>query len=330
MPLLRPLLLCALAVVALAAADLREEATLTKADGASQQIWVILETLDDVEFSLTSDAPASSKLKRAQVLSLRYGPAPDNDYNTGEGELGKKQFDRAATRFIAAQGSPYRRVRELAFIGAAEALRAAKKFDDALKQLAALEAAAPRSVHLPRALQLRVEILLEKGDSAGAEKAIEAVRKIDPVRAAVVLANLRRAADPAAAAKELQAVWATAPRTAGPDAPGYDSVGLQLATDLAAAKQTAQAQEVLAKLCFAAASPGARAQAHIALARSLGEAADKATLLRALDHALMGGVVNGGDRGAAKRAAQAILGKLDKDPAAAAEASEYRQYVNAL
>lgn len=329
-------LLLVLSAWVAAAADLPEPATITTADGREIVGSVVSETLDGIEYRLGSggESEASSTLTRAKIRSVVYqNEISDIDFNKSRGALSRKEFDKAATGFLTAAGSGASfRVREEAFLAAADAYRQARKPDEALKAIADLEARAPRSVFLPRAYAMKVAILLEKGDRGQVDAALAALAKFDPVRAAVARAELRRGEKkPADAAKELRAVWANAPRQAAAEGdPTFDSIGFQLATDLLAAGDAAGARTVNTKLAFAAATGAGRSRAHLALAKALSESANPADLQAAIDHALMGGAISGGDKQGAKKIAQAILAKFDKDPSLTAEAAEHRAAVNAL
>ena len=190
-------------------------------------------------------------------------------------------------------------------------------------------------VMLSRAYQLKVLALLAKGDKAGAEAAIAALAKYDPVRGAMARAELLRAdKKPAEAAKELQGIWGTAIKPgdepASEDAPTYASVGFLLAGDLAAGGQVPAANETWRKLAFSPMDKGDQAKAHLALAKALGEGSDKAQLQAAIDHAFMAAGLASSERMAAKRLAQAIIVKLEKDAGLKDEIAEYRVYLNQL
>ena len=317
------------------AADLPEPATIITSNGAEIAGNVTSETLDGVEYRIgAGDSEAVTSLARAKIRAVVYqNEINDLDYSKSLGSFARKEYDKAATGFLAAANSGVSfRIREAALFAAADAYRLARKPDDALKALADLQAKAPRSTLLPRAYGLRVALLLEKGDRAKVDAALVELAKFDPVRAAVSRAELHRAdKKPADAAKELQGVWSNAPRQAAVENdPTFDSVGFQLAGDLVAAGNASGANEVYAKLCYGAATGSARSRAHLALAKALSESAKAADLQAAIDHALMGGAISGGDKQGAKRMAQAILLKFDKDAALAKEAAEYRAYLNAL
>ena len=312
-----------------------EPATIITAAGSEIVGNVISETLDAVEYRLgAGDAEATTSLTRAKIRAVVYqNEISDLEFNKSRGAFARKEYDKAATGFlVAAGGGTSFRVREEALLGAADAFRQARKPDDALKALAELEAKAPRSVLLPRAYGLRVAILLETGDRTKVDAALVALTKFDPIRAATARADLQRAdKKPAEAAKELQAVWANAPRQAATESePTYDSIGFQLAADLLAADNASGANEVFVKLCYGSASGSGRSRAHLALAKALSESSKTADLQAAIDHALMGGAISGGDKQGAKKIAQVILAKFDKDPALAKEAAEYRASINAL
>lgn len=335
--LMRPLacLLLVLSAWVAFAVDQPEPAIIVTSDGREIAGNVVSETLDGIEYRLgTGENDASSTLARAKIRAVTYqNEIADIDFSKSRGALSRKEFDKAATGFlVAATSGASFRVREEAFLAAADAYRQGRKPDDALKAIADLEAKAARSVLLPRAYALKVAILLEKGDRAQVDAALAALAKFDPVRAAVARAELRRGEKkPADAAKELQAVWANAPRQAAVEGdPTYDSIGFQLAADLLAAGDAAAANAVNAKLCYAASTGAGRSRAHLALAKALGDSAKAADLQEAMDHALMGAAISGGDKQGAKKIAQAILAKFDKDPALAAEAAEHRAALNAL
>lgn len=332
------LLLCL--ITALAAADLPIQAQIVRADNGStiDNAYVTMETLDQIEYKIgDGEQAAGTSLKRAQIRTVHYEEVQDIDKAKADGAANRNDHDKAAQGYIqAAAVSSFWRVREEALVLAAESFRKANKPDDALKALADLDTKAPRSTFLPRAYALRVQIVLGKGDRAGAESALAALAKFDPARAAVAKAELLRAdKKPADAAKELKGIWGTAVKPGEADqndsgAPSYESVGFQLVVDLTAANDAAGANETLLTLCYAPISHAAQSKAHIQLAIALTNASDKATLLSAFDHVIMGGGLPGGDRNGAKKAAAKILEKFDKMPDMKDEAAEYRGYVNAL
>jgi tetratricopeptide (TPR) repeat protein len=331
---MKPLALLLAVLACASAADVPEPALIVTADGREIAGSVVSETVDGVEYTLGDGASAAvSKIDRAKLKAVTYqNDINDIDFQRGRGALTKKEYEKAAASFLAAAtGGASFRVREEGYVAAADAYRQLKRHDDALKALAELEAKAPRSTRLPAAHNVRVAILIEKGDRAGAVAEIAVLAKVAPVRAAVARADLARAdKKPADAAKELAAAWETAPRSAPEGEPTYDSIGFQLAADLLASQAAGEANAVFAKLCYGATTGNGRARAHLALARALSTATAKADLLSALDHALMGGAISGGDKASAKRIGQEILAALDKDAAMAKEVSEYRAYLNAL
>ena len=328
-------LLLVLLVGAAWALDLPEPATIITVTGSEITGNVVSETLDGVEYKIgAGDGEASTSLTRAKIRAVVYqNEINDLDFSKSQGSYARKEYDKAATGFLMAAGTGATfRVREAAMLAAADAYRLARKPDDALKALADLQSRAPRSVLLPRAFAIKVALLLEKGDRALVDAALVELAKFDPVRAAMGRADLKRIdKKPADAAKELQTVWAGAPRQASTESdPTFDSIGFQLAGDLLAAGNPSGANEVFTKLCYGAATGSGRARAHLALAKALSESIKTTELQAAMDHALMGGAISGGDKQGAKKIAQAILAKFDKDAALAKEAADYRAYLSAL
>lgn len=328
-------LFLALAASLAVAADLPEPATIIAADGREIVGGVVAETIDGVEFTLgAGNGEVTTSLTRAKIRAVIYqNEINDLDYSKSRGAMARKEYDKAASGFLmaAVSGATFR-VREEALLAAAEALRLARKPDEVLKAVADLEAKAPRSVLLPRAYAIKVAILLEKGDRGPVDAAIAALAKLDPVRGGVARAELLRSdKKPADAAKELQTIWSKAPRQAQAESePTYDSIGFQLAGDLLAAGNASGANEIFAKLCYGATTGSGRSRAHLALAKALSESAKPADLQSAIDHALMGGAISGGDKQGAKKLALAIIAKFEKDPSLAPEAAEYRACLNAL
>jgi len=332
------LLICATA--ALTAANVPMPAQVVRSDnGASiDNAMVTSETLDGIEYNIgEGEGAASSSLKRSLIRVVTYGEVSDIDVAKAKGYANKNDHERAAQAFVqAAVSSPYWRSREECLVLAAESFVKANKLDDALKVLADLEAKTPRSTFLPRAYGIRVQVALTKGDRPGAEAAIAALAKFDAIRAVVAKADMLRGdKKPADAAKELKAIWGTSVKAGelNPgdlDAPNFETVGFALAADLANAGDTAGANAAYLTLCYSPISRSAQSKAHLTLAASLTAASDKATLLSAFDHAIMGGAIPGGDRSGAKKAAFKILEKFDKMPDMKTEATECRTYVNAL
>lgn len=332
-------ILLACAALSLAAVDLPMPAQIVRADNGSSidNALVSSETLDQIDYAIGEGGQAKSSLKRSAIARVVYAEVADSAMAKAKGFATRNETEKAAQAYVqAAVTSPYWRVREESYLLAAEGLRTIGKPDEALKALAELEAKAPRSTFLPRALSLRVQILMSKGDRAGATAAITALAAFDQARAAVAKANvLRNDKKAAEAASELASVWGTLVKpgvdNAGdPEAPSFESVGFQLVADREAAGNAAGAKEALLTLCYAPIAKSAQSKAHLALATALSAASDKATLLSAFDHAIMAGALPGGDRGGAKKAAQKILEKFDKLPEMKDEVGEYRVYVNAL
>ena len=331
------LLMCL--AVAVAAVDVAIPAQVVRSDnGASiDNAMVTSETLDAIEYTI-GDGPtaAASSLKRPLIRIVTYGEVSDIDMAKAKGYT-TKEPERAAQAFLqAAVVSPYWRNREECMVLAAEYFGKAGKGEEALKALTELEAKTPRSTFLPRAYGLRVQLALAKGDRPAVEAAITALAKFDAIRAVVAKANMLRADKKAAdSAKELKAIWGTSVKAGeiNPgdlEAPNFETVGFALAEDLAAAGDTAGANATWLRLCYEPISHSGQSKAHLALAASLTAASDKATLMSAFDHAIMGGAIPGGDRGGAKKVAFKILEKFDKMPDMKTEAVECRTYVNAL
>lgn len=328
-------LLCVAAVVA--AADQPEPGTITRADnGAQIEAQVLSETLDEVVYVLGEGATAANtSMPRDRVRRIEYGPVNDLDYNRALGERSSGNHERAATRFLqSAAATPYQRVRELAYIEAANAYIEAKKPDEALKALAELQAKAPRSVQLPTALQMKARIQLSRQDMAGAEAAVVELAKLVPLQATVLRAEILRSQGKAKeAVEQLRPVWGkqlTARSDTVDGQPTYADVGFLLASDLEKAGDDAGAREVYDQLAFAPIAKAEQARAHLLLAESLTRAGDKASLIKAFDHALMAAGLSRTERTAARRLCLRILAEFDKDAAMKAEVAEYRTYVNTL
>lgn len=320
----------------LAAADVPEEATITRVDGSTLTGKVVKENLDEVVFLLGDGAAAAeTALPRSKVKKVAYGPVQDADFSRAMGARNADQPDKAAAGFLkAAQATVYTRVRELAYLEAARSLADAKKSDEALKALKDLEAAAPRSVLLPQVYQLRADILLAKGDAAGADAAAKDLAKYDPLRAALVRAGMRRAAgNHAEAAAELEAIFdktLTAATEVSEGQPTYAAVGFQLAADLDKAGNAEGATAILDTLCYASIAKDEQAQAHMAMAERLSTKTDKASLIAAFDHAMMAVALSRTQRNAVRKVTKSILEQFDKDASMKDEVAEYRGYLNAL
>lgn len=322
--------------MALAAADLPVPAQILRTDNTTIDALVSGETLDQIDYVL-GEGPqaASSTLKRAQIRQVTYQKPADGDQAKAMGLSARGEHERAGQAFLqAAVTASYWLIREESYVLAAEAYAKANKPDEAIKALADLEAKMPRSTFLPRAYGLRVQLMMAKGDRAGAEAAITALGKFDPARSLVARADLQRAdKKPGDAAKTLQGAWGTSIKPGSmddPSAPNYETIGFQLAADLTAAGDAAGANDVFETLCFAPISKAGQAKAHIALSNALSAANDKATLQKAFDHAIMGGALPGGDRSGGRKAALKIIEKFDKMPDMKDEVAQCRIYVNAL
>nr|MBA3684925.1 hypothetical protein [Planctomycetota bacterium] len=306
-------------------------------------------TLDGVKYRLGSaDSPEGGK-RRKDVKSIEYADFQDVDHAKATGLLNKGEQDKAGDAFIAVTKSTiYAALRERSYLDAADAFIAAKQPDKALAALKELEAKAPRSVHLPRAVELAFAIEKGRGNRAAAQEAVDKLKKnakdwgIEAdVLAATGQASLHREDKKLAeSAKELERIWGsvlTLSATSDEDEKEqYARVGEQLALDYGLGGQAEKAFAVYKKLMYE--SLGApQARAHLAYAQAMSTSKDLDNLRTAFDHALIALVMPEGDtqvRTKAKSLARTILAAFDKaaeaDPKLAGEVAEYRKYLNAL
>jgi len=318
------------------AADLVEPATIIRADnGATLEIQIISANLDEVVYRLGKGPNATdTSLPRSRVKKIEYGPILDADFARAQGDRNNGNEESAAKRFLAAAAvSPYQRVRELAYLEAAVSFMAVKKSAEALQALADLQAKAPRSVLLPRALRAKARVQLNQND-AMVEATINDLAKLSPVLATAMRAELLRSkGKPAEAAVQLQTIWGSAITAATPmgdDQAGFADLGFQLIDDFEKAGNVAAVRTTSETLAFSAVTKTEQARAHRILAESLAKESDRQMQIRAFDHALMAAGLSRTERGAAKRLGFKLLAEFDKDPAMKTEVAEYRSYLNTL
>lgn len=319
------------------AADQPEPATIIRADnGATIPAQVISENLDQVVYLLGEGAAAAeTSMPRNRIRRIEYGPVSDLDFSRAIGEKSAGNPERAAERFLqAAAATPYQRVRELAYVEAAQALFDAKKPDEALKVVADLQAKAPRSVQLPSALRLKARIHLSRQDGAAAEAAAVELAKLAPIPATVLRAEILRGQGKAQEAADLlRTVWGselTARTDVAEGEPTYAEIGMLLAGDLEKAGDVAGLRQIYDQLAFSPIAKAEQARAHRLLAESLAKEGDRAAQIKAFDHALMAAGLSRNERPAARRLCLRILAEFDKDATMKDEVAEYRTYVNTL
>ncbi len=343
---------CALVLASAAtAADRPAPAVIRCVDGtALADVFIIEDTLDGVKYRLgTAEGPEGGK-KRRDVKAVDYADFQDIDHARATGMLAKGEPEKAGEAFLnAAKTTPFAPLREQCYLDAAEAYITAKDVDKALAALKELEAKAPRSVLLPRAVELAFTIHKGKGDLAAAQSDVDRLKAAkDWGLEAVILAATGQAAlyreqkKLPEAAKEIAGIWgsvvALTATSDQDDQDQYARLGEQLASDYGYAGQIDKALAVYRQLMYERVGGSAQARAHLAFAKNVSQGAkDNDALRLAIDHAFIALVLPEGDnqvRTAAKALAKTILAAFDKaaasDPKLADEVAQYRSYLNAL
>lgn len=343
----RPLLACVLAVAAVWAVDEPAPAVVTKlAVGGGEgnsfaKAFVVSESLDGIEFAVDDPrSPNKLSIKRG-AYSVEYKQEVDTNYLIGTTRQGEGKLDKAYEAFSKAmKDSSYRWVREDSAMRAAETAVALKQPDNAIAAIELLEKEAPRSLYLTVATLMKGNILVAKGDSAGASKVFAALKakEKDWGFSAVVAgtrgeASLARAGkDYEAAAKALTPIFAKLdPATNSAD---FGQVGVELAGDLAAGGKTDEAIAAWTRTAFGAEDPTLQARAQLGWAQLLAAGAGTKALIAAFDRAAVAALVKGADgavTGQARTLAIQLQGKLDKAADVPAQDKlEYRTYITKL
>ncbi len=349
----RLLHVCAALIIAslAAAADKPAAATIRCVDGtALTDVFISEDSLDGVKYRLGApDGPEGGK-KRRDVKAVDYADFMDIDHARATGMLSRGEHEKAAEGFLsAAKTTIYAPLRERCYLDAAEAYIAAKQPDKALAALKELETKAPRSVLLPRAVELAFTIHKGLGDLAAAQADVDRLKAAkDWGIESVILgatgqaAIYRDAKKLPEAAKEIAAIWGSAVALTSTsdedDKDQYARLGEQLASDYGFAGQIDKALAVYQQLMYEEIGGNAQARAHLAFAKNLAQGAKDNDALRvAIDHAFLALVLPEGDtqvRTGAKALAKSILAAFDKaaasDPKLAEEVAQYRSYLNAL
>jgi len=317
------------------------QGTVVLAERSFAGVWITSESTDGVVHTLDDkkDSPPTTT-SRGRYLRVDYVRPNEVAWIRADLAAAKGEWAVALTNFaeaaIRSRESNY--TRESAFIRWAEAGVQAGKPEETLKALDGLLEAFPKSIHQPRALYLRGQGLVKKGDTAGALKAYtELAGKADWGLEATALGSLGLAElstagqKPDAAAKVLAAVFVKLDPIAQADL--FSKVGTALATAQQAATQNDAAVATLRRLAYGSADPTARARAQFTWAKLL-MAGGESNLFAALDQALIAMHTRGADgtvTATAEALARQLVGKIDKLPEAQASndlKAEYRRYLS--
>jgi len=344
---LNPLALLIACCLPLTGADDPAAATLVEPDGKTKEVFVLSETVDAVAF-VFPDAKgqpggAESSTPRKTLKEVRYKEPSDVNWLKAEANHRAGQHEKAAASYLAASTeSRFAWVREQSFLNAGRSYFLLKKYDEALQVVARLESTCPKSVHLPAAYDLRVQASLDKGDKPALEAAVATLTKRLGELGPRSLATLTRAEaalrrldkKPAEAAAKIKEGLAKLTVEAAPEQ--YGELMQLLAEDQRAARQDAEALATLRRLIFMPVDADIQANAHLEVAKVLGERSELKDLAQAFDHAVLAWAVgrDGRLRASAIGQARLVVGKLekdaryDKDAAFTEEVKEYRANLN--
>lgn len=313
------------------------------AKGQTFNAFVIEEGFDGVKFKVDDPAGgAEMSFKRgAYTLTWKMGGVDTSWFQAGQGHFTAKDYEKAVGSLTKAlDTSRYAWVHEQGGYLLASALAKQGKPDEALKAIQKVEKDFPRGLWLPKAVALRAEILMDKGDSDGAGKAFATLlgKEKDWGLQAAVLGGrgqakiLRSQKKPAEAAAAVGPLWNRLDPTELPDE--YGQIGLDIAGDQLAAKQEADALATFQRLAYAPVGEDIQARAHLGWAKILQAKGDKESLFSAFDHALLAATLRGVGGATAiegKRLVRGITATLEKDRSLTpAEKQDYKNYASKL
>jgi TolA-binding protein len=334
---MHPLLLL-LALAALTAAEPAPATIIREGGRPITGAFILAETIDGIDYVLDASQGenAKSSLKRSTYLRVDYGATKDPFFDVGQELLGKGELAKAAERFErVARGTPYDWVRETALLRLAEIRLRQERPADAVAAIAQLEQRAPRSPRLIEGLYLRGRAQSAAGDAAAAAATFAALgKRTEAGPQAAALAARGAAALARAAGRHADAAQAMAPVLAGldpaADARMWAGMALEMAGDLAAVPDAAQALDWYGRVAWSAAPGPDRARGLLGIAAVRGAGTTTADLLAAFDAACMAvhGVPGAGDAiPDARTTVRTLAGRIDRDPGVSdADKRLYRTY----
>jgi tetratricopeptide (TPR) repeat protein len=341
---LAPVLLLVLAG-ALGAALQPAPATIQTTDQPIDNVWVIQETTDGVDFYLGDPkdpkTAGPSSRKRSQYTRVVYGAAEDSNFLRGmvmsEG-ADAERFEKAAAAFKQAIGSArFQWEVEDSYLRAAECFARANKADEALAMLKEFGDKCPKSVRQAEMIEKRARMRLLKGDRAGANEDFGVMVKNAEVwgRSFAVAGQLGLASVLRLDKKYPDTIKLLGglldrlpPETQADD---FALVGLALVDDQIAAEKKAEAIATCRRLYLAPIAAEAQCRAHLKVARLLAASATTADTLTAFDHAALAVVLgpDGETEAAASKLAKELAKRIDGDKGVSdADKREYRIYSN--
>jgi tetratricopeptide (TPR) repeat protein len=341
---LAPALLLTLAG-ALGAAVQPAPATIQTNDQPIDNVWVIQETIDGVDFYLGDprdrNTAVPSSRKRGQYTRVVYGAAEDGNFLRGmamsEG-TDADHFEKAAAAFKQAIGSAkYQWEIEDSYLRSAECFARANKPDEALALLKEFGDKCPKSVRQAEMIEKRARMRLLKGDRAGANedfgvmvKNAETWGKSFAVAGQLGLASVLRLDKKYPDTIKLLGglLDRLPPETQADD---FALVGLVLADDQIAAEKKAEAMATCRRLYLAPIATEAQCRARLKVARLLAAGTTTADTLTAFDHAALAVVLgpDGETEAAAVKLVKDLAKRIDGDKSISdVDKREYRVYSN--
>ncbi len=331
-----------LAVVAPAAES--APAVITKLNDKGQKVenggfsdaFVATESVDGIEFTVDDPKSQSRLSLKSRTYEVEYKDSGNVDYMRARLAEEAGTFDKAYESYVKSAGSAkYQWVKEDALARAADSALHAKKFDEALTAVAALEKEFPRSVRLDRAMSVRGQAQVAKGDAAAAAKTFASLSAMAKEwgesaalwgaqgQASLLAANKQYAEAAEVISKLLLRIDASKAKDS------YVGLVLDLAENQRAAGKPDDAVTSLRGVLYREVEGSLQARAHLALAQILAAKPDAASLAAAFDQAALAAVIKGAEPtvvSAAKTVALAVTDKLAKDPAvSAADKAEYKR-----
>ncbi len=304
--------------------------------GGFPDAFVTTESVDGIEFTV-DDAKSQNHLTlKYHTYEVDYKDSGSVEYMRAKLAEEAGTFDKSYEGYAkAASSAKYQWVKEDSLVRAASAALQAKKFDEALACVATLEKDSPRSVHLDRALSVRGQAQIAKGDAAAAAKTFTSLSAMakDWGESAALWGAQGQASLLAANKQYAEAVDVLNKLISRIDAnkakDAYVGLMLDLAENQRAAGKPDDAATSLRAVLYREVDGALQARAHLALAQLLATKPDATSLAAAFDQAVMATVIKGAEPmvlAAAKTLGLNVADKLAKDPTvSAADKAEYKR-----
>lgn len=298
--------------------------------------FVFHESVDGIDFAVDDPKSANKLNLKYGTYTVEYGVPDSIDYMKAKVLEEAGTLDKALEAYQrAAIGSKMEWVKEDSQLRGAQAAVQLKKYDDALALVAALEKDAARSTRLAKALLVRGQAQIAKGDAAGATKtftALTAMAKEWGPDAAIFGAR-GQAGLLSADKKFAEAADVLAKLLARIDAvKQHDEVGglvLALAAAQRDAGKPADALITIQAYVWKDIDADQQAQLHVLWGTILAQQGDAASLTAAYDQAALANVTKGASAAtlaAAKALAISVNDKLAKDATvSAADKAEFKR-----